>query len=220
MVAVQRQLMLLATGVILAITLWVTFASSSVQSQALNTFRTSPRIDRELHLLLPATAANLNFCRLLLSSMITDRLSEPISIGWGGHGAYDTPKSHLFKITETLAYLRTQDSSHDEDLVLVIDAYDILMVMPPAVTISTYMELMTKSNARLQDEGIYGKSLGGGGGTEYPLLGRRQNELARSLTSSGLLGNTRGSNACESLWSGHRYVDGAESVGHLSFYTL
>lgn len=156
----QRQVTLIATVLVLLITLWFAFASSSVQSQVLDTFRSVPQVDRELHLLLPATAANLNFCRLLLSSTIT-QYPEPILIGWGGHGAYDGAKSHLFKISETLAYLRTLDSSHDDDLVLVVDAYDILMIMPPAVMISRYNELMTKSNARLESQGIHGKSLGG-----------------------------------------------------------
>ena len=143
MVAIQRHLVLGATLAVLLLTALVAFASPPLQARVLGTFRSSSttQVDRQFHLLLPATASNNNFCRLLLSSTITG-YPEPILIGWGGHGAYDGAESHLFKISETLVYLNSLDESHDDDLVLVIDAYDILMIMPPQVMINRYFDLV------------------------------------------------------------------------------
>ncbi|KAK6396778.1 hypothetical protein LTR65_008676 [Meristemomyces frigidus] len=115
---------------------------------------------RELHLLLPATAANLNLCRLLLSGTIAG-YPEPIFPGWDGHGLYDGAKSHLFKISETLAYLNTLPASRDEDLVLLLDAYDIWLLLPPEVIISRYEQMVKASDQRLREDDLYGQQIGG-----------------------------------------------------------
>lgn len=49
--------------------------------------------------------------------------------------------SHLGKITETLKYLSTFNSSNDADLVMLLDAYDIWLQLPPAVLLSRYARL-------------------------------------------------------------------------------
>ena len=109
-----------------------------------------------LHFLLPATGTNLNLCKLILSASVTG-YPEPIFVGWDGHGMFDGTKSHLFKISETLAYLRTLPDSADNDLVLVLDAYDIWMQFRPDVLISRYYSVLEKNNQRLRDEGIFRK---------------------------------------------------------------
>lgn len=114
----------------------------------------------QFHLLLPATASNVNFCKLLLSAAVTG-YPNPILLGWEGHGQYNGSKSHLFKITETLAYLNRLPPSADEDLVLILDAYDIWLQLPPDVLIERYHVAIEKGNARLGSEGTYGVDHGG-----------------------------------------------------------
>lgn len=98
----------------------------------------------------------MNFCRFLLSSIVTG-YPEPILIGWGGHGEWDGAKSHLFKISETLAYLNSLPPSQDDDLALLLDAYDIWLLHRPSVMISRYYTMKKRSNDRLRAEGLLGR---------------------------------------------------------------
>lgn len=123
-------------------------------------FLSSPSRSRTLHLLVPATSANLNLCRLLLSAAITG-YPEPIFIGWGGRGIYNGTESHLFKITETLTYLRSLPPSADDDLVLLVDGYDVWMQLRPDVMISRYSKVLAANEERVRKDGILGKEIEG-----------------------------------------------------------
>ncbi|KAM0719923.1 hypothetical protein Q7P37_004058 [Cladosporium fusiforme] len=114
----------------------------------------------QFHLLLPATASNPNLCKLLLSGAVTG-YPNPVLLGWEGYGQYNGSESHLFKITETLAYLDTLPASSDHDLVLVLDAYDVWLQLRPEVLISRYFTAIDKANARLKKEGILDADHGG-----------------------------------------------------------
>jgi hypothetical protein len=163
MFSLQRHVVLLAaSGILIATVLFGAYTTqwSRPQNILSDYFYFKERPNRQLHLLLPATASTLNFCRLLLSSTITG-YPDPILIGWDGHGKYDGSKSHLFKISETLAYLNNLPASNDDDLVLLIDAYDIWLILRPDVIISRYFDLLERSNARLQSQGLYGRQHGG-----------------------------------------------------------
>ena len=116
--------------------------------------------DPQFHLLLPATGSNVDLCKLLLSAAITG-YPNPILLGWEGHGQHNDSESHLFKISETLAYLNSLPPSADNDLVLVLDAYDIWLQLRPDVLIRRYHATVEKANARLRREGIHGITHGG-----------------------------------------------------------
>lgn len=109
---------------------------------------------RELLLLVPATASNINLCKLLFSVKITG-FPDPVLLGWNGHGPYDGAKSHLFKVSEALAYLSALPRSSDEDLVLILDGYDIWLQLRPEVLISRYLEVTSRQNERLQQSGLF-----------------------------------------------------------------
>jgi hypothetical protein len=141
----------------LVIGLFTTSSGSLVTTLLLSPFKaTNP----QFHLLLPATASNINFCKLLLSAAVTG-YPDPILLGWEGYGQYNGSESHLFKITETLSYLDRLPPSADEDLVLILDAYDIWLQLPPDVLIERYHVAIEKGNARLRTEGTYGVDHGG-----------------------------------------------------------
>ena len=163
MFSIQRQIVFLsALGILLATFLLGAYTSTGTRTHSaiLKYFSSENQPNRQLHLLLPATASTLNFCRLLLSSTVTG-YPDPIIIGWDGHGLYDGAKSHLFKISETLAYLNNLPASNDDDLVLLIDAYDVWLILRPEVMISRYFELLQRSNERLQSTGLHGRMHGG-----------------------------------------------------------
>lgn len=116
--------------------------------------------DLQFHLLVPATASNLNLCKLMLSAAVTG-YPDPILLGWNGHGLYNGAESHLFKISETNAYLNSLPTAQDGDLVLLLDGYDVWLQLRPDVLISRYHAVVEKSNKRLRKEGIYSQEAGG-----------------------------------------------------------
>jgi hypothetical protein len=125
MVAVQRSVIVVATAAIVGLTIlfafWTPEILPTTVETVLHTLNSQSHRTRRLHYLLPATASTLNFCRTILSGAITG-YPEPILIGWAGHGKYDGAKSHLFKISETLAYLRALPRDNDDDIVLLVSA--------------------------------------------------------------------------------------------------
>lgn len=69
--------------------------------------------------------------------------------------------SHLFKITETLTYLRGLPDSADDDMVMILDAYDIWMQLRPDVILNRYYEVLKKNDQRLKKDGLLGKEING-----------------------------------------------------------
>ena len=78
----------------------------------------------------------------------------PTIINWGK--VFENPKlthggAHIAKISGVLQFLKTLDSSHDEDLVLVVDGYDIWFQFGPQVLVDRYHELVREANARIEE---------------------------------------------------------------------
>lgn len=102
-----------------------------------------------LHLLVPATSANPNFCRTTLSAALLD-YPTPILINWEGKEDSRNPfASHLAKIESTLAYLRGLPPRNDKDLVLIVDGYDVWFQLRPEVLIQRYYDTIKRNNEKL-----------------------------------------------------------------------
>ncbi|GAB7359979.1 hypothetical protein MBLNU230_g7503t1 [Neophaeotheca triangularis] len=110
----------------------------------------APTSSLRLHLLIPATQSNLDLCRLLLSIAVLG-YPEPVLIGWA-----DDTTNHLFKVSTILEYLEGLPPESDDDLVLIVDGYDIWFQLRPDVIIKRYYEIIEHANARLAAEGILG----------------------------------------------------------------
>ncbi|CAK3993329.1 Hypothetical predicted protein [Lecanosticta acicola] len=122
--------------------------------------KTPDPLTRKIHLILPATGPTIDLCKLLLSGGILG-YPEPIFIGWEGRGIFNGSQSHLFKITETLTYLRTLPREADTDMIVILDAYDIWLQLRPDVLLNRYYEVLRKNDLRLQKDGILGKQING-----------------------------------------------------------
>lgn len=160
MLSLQRQgLVLTIAGLLIATILLITSGPPSLENAT--TLATaylsgnSARVKR-LHMLVPATDPTLDFCRFLVSNTIAG-FPDPILIGWNHHGEYDGKESHLFKISEGLAYLNSIPTEQDDDLVIMLDAYDIWLLLRPEVMISRYNRVIAEQAAVLEEQGIYGK---------------------------------------------------------------
>ncbi|KAF7196668.1 hypothetical protein HII31_02038 [Pseudocercospora fuligena] len=156
MIAIKRFIFLTAVAIIVLLgPFFFGYHFTTIKDASLSYINSASR-SNNFHLLLPATGPNLNFCRLILSAAITG-YPEPIFIGWDGRGMYNGSESHLFKITETLTYLRSLPPSSDNELVLVLDAYDVWLQLRPEIMIERYYKVLKKNDDRLRIEGILGK---------------------------------------------------------------
>lgn len=106
---------------------------------------------RGFHLLTTATGNDLNVCRLVLSAAI---LSYPpiVLLAWHGEGEYNAAESHLAKIIAPLRYFATLPDSSDDDLVLLVDGYDVVFQLGPDVLLQRYHDVIKASNARLDEK--------------------------------------------------------------------
>ncbi|KAL7924494.1 hypothetical protein ACQKWADRAFT_269631 [Trichoderma austrokoningii] len=115
----------------------------------------SPATDRKIHILLPATQSNVNLCKTLLTMTILGYPS-PTIIAWEDK---DKEKgllgggSHFAKITRTLDYIndpvRRSQPGFDDELVFMLDAYDIWFQLPLNILLSRYDAIIEEENARV-----------------------------------------------------------------------
>lgn len=128
--------------------------------QDLQTLRPSLPLKRNarLHLLVPATSTNPDLCKLLLSAQILG-YPTPVLVNYGDHEAWDAYVQHLAKVEGILHYLEQLETSEDfvEDLVLIIDGYDIWFQLRPDVLIKRFYEINAAADARAIE--IYGEEL-------------------------------------------------------------
>ena len=110
-----------------------------------------PSKSRGFHLLTTATGNDLNVCRLVLSAAI---LSYPptVLLSWHGEGEYNAAESHLAKVLAPLRYFDTLPASSDDDLVLLVDGYDVIFQLGPDVLLKRYSETIAASNRRLEQK--------------------------------------------------------------------
>ncbi|CZT23238.1 uncharacterized protein RCC_08949 [Ramularia collo-cygni] len=107
--------------------------------------------ETKLHVLLPASRGAVDMCKTLLTGAILG-YPTPTLIAWGGIFMEDNTLgggSHIAKISGVKDYLDAMDPSTDDDLILMMDAYDIWLQLPPEVLISRYYSMNAKANKRL-----------------------------------------------------------------------
>ncbi|KAH7024474.1 uncharacterized protein B0I36DRAFT_376460 [Microdochium trichocladiopsis] len=107
--------------------------------------------DVKLHIVIPASHQDVNLCKLVLGCSLLD-YPNPTIVAWR-----DTYKqawilgggSHLAKVFRVLEYLQALDPSQDDELVLMLDAYDVHLQLPRSTLISRYYELRDAAQKRL-----------------------------------------------------------------------
>ena len=96
--------------------------------------------ESHFHLLIPATAANQDLCKLLFSVAVL-QYPSPTLINWGFQEETDVLVKHLAKVQGLLRYLNTFPPQMDNDLVLIVDGYDTWFQLPPKILIQRYFEI-------------------------------------------------------------------------------
>jgi len=155
----SRPARLVAFTIICAALFFITSFSGGSTGQAgsqasLDTSKASAR----LHLLVPATSSNYDLCKLLLSVQILG-YPAPILINYGATEAEDPYVQHLAKVQGIANYLDLllKRAEHSEELVLVVDGYDLWFQLPPDVLLSRYYDVIAKAD--IQAANTYGSRI-------------------------------------------------------------
>lgn len=104
------------------------------------------------HLLIPATHSNSNLCKTLLSSFVLGYPS-PTLINYGKKFDVQSDMSngtHIGKVRGVYDFLNDEKKVKDDDLVLIVDGYDIWFQLPPRIMIERYYMMMDEANERLR----------------------------------------------------------------------
>jgi hypothetical protein len=107
-----------------------------------------------VHLLVPANRADARMCRTLTSALINDYPS-PTIINWETQEGDDSMNGYDMttgKNWGVLKYLRNLPAEADQDLVIMVDAYDVIFQLPLNITLQRYEAVNTQANSRLAQQ--------------------------------------------------------------------
>ena len=102
----------------------------------------------QLHFLIPASSSNLHLCYNMASAAVS-RWPVPTLLGWRGSGVLDAAVSHLAKLRVIERYLNGLPAEEDDDLVLIVDGFDVLFQLTPDVMIERYFQLKKRADEHL-----------------------------------------------------------------------
>lgn len=114
------------------------------------------KVGPTFHLLIPATAADSNFCRTVLSTMLLE-YPAPTIMGYA-----HSEESTIIEVVHE--HLQRNQEIKDEDLVLIVDGYRSWFQLPASVLVQQYEAALEDANDRLRQK--YG--------TVRPLSGKQQ----------------------------------------------
>ncbi|CAM1509989.1 Fc.00g003240.m01.CDS01 [Cosmosporella sp. VM-42] len=117
--------------------------SASPKPSPVNAVKTS-----KFHYLVPGSKSNLQLCYNLLSSAV-NRYPVPIMMGFNGTGNFDAAVTHLAKLRAINRYLDSLDPEEDDDLVMIVDGYDIIQQLPVEIVIERYFDIVEREDQRV-----------------------------------------------------------------------
>ncbi|KEF57742.1 uncharacterized protein A1O9_05662 [Exophiala aquamarina CBS 119918] len=103
------------------------------------------------HLLIPATSSGAGLCKNIFSAAALD-YPTPRLINWKMHysGGDRFGGLHIAKITGTLDYLKSLGPESDQELVLMVDGFDMWFQLPPIVLLDRYQRIINRHNDRIR----------------------------------------------------------------------
>lgn len=94
-----------------------------------------------------------------MTSALANRYSIPTILGYRGEIFLDAQKGHIAKLRAIRDYLHSVGGASD-NLVIIVDGFDVLVQLPSEVMIQRYFTLMAEADQRLADQrGITVKEL-------------------------------------------------------------
>ena len=118
-----------------------------VNTTAVGLSKTNPAF----HLLIPASESNPDLCKTLLSSFLLGYPSPTLAnYGKLFDGAEWDKGTHAGKIRGVYDFLNNKKEVKDDDLVLIVDGFDVWFQLPPEVLIRRYHAMVSEVNDRLR----------------------------------------------------------------------
>ncbi|KAM0545752.1 hypothetical protein ACHAPJ_011176 [Fusarium lateritium] len=108
----------------------------------------TPKVSR-LHYLIPSSIVNDAVCAGIVSALV-NRYPIPTLIGYKGENEFDSA-DHLAKLRVMNRYFDNLDAE-DDDLVIIVDSFDVLAQLPAEVMVERYFDISKKSEERLADQ--------------------------------------------------------------------
>ena len=105
-------------------------------------------LESQLHLLVPATTSNKYLCQLLVSAAALN-YPVPTLINWGAPENENPFIQHLAKVSKLYKYLKTFPAGKDNDLVLIVDGYDVWFQLRADVLIRRYFAIKKAADHRI-----------------------------------------------------------------------
>ncbi|KAH7316765.1 hypothetical protein B0I35DRAFT_262872 [Stachybotrys elegans] len=138
-------------------------AVTSDQIRKLNvpTYKPESGGDRRLRIFMPADTPHINLCKAIMSAAALG-YPMPTLLNWDGE--FNRPEwhfagSHIAKLESLLAGIEAvldgaegDDDVGEDDIAVLVDAYDIWFQLPPAVLIQRFLALNEQANDRLRHE--------------------------------------------------------------------
>ncbi|KAK9437791.1 hypothetical protein VB005_08789 [Metarhizium brunneum] len=152
-IVLMRRKIVLAVGVALVLAALLYTSGHLDTSRFMNTIRPLNKSNGQektsrLHFLVPASVSNLRLCYNLVSAAV-NRYPVPMLLGWNGQGELDAAQTHLAKLRTMKRYLDSLDPEEDDDLVIMVDGYDIIQQLPVEVMVERYFDVAQKADIHL-----------------------------------------------------------------------
>ncbi|MCJ1473741.1 hypothetical protein MMC13_002392 [Lambiella insularis] len=111
--------------------------------------------DPSFHVLIIATETSDKLCKTLLSAFLLN-YPPPTLINYGEEFSGDNwdKGTHAAKINGVYDFLSKSSKVRDDDLILVVDGYDVWFQLPPEVLVSRYHKIMRDTNRQLWKYGV------------------------------------------------------------------
>ncbi|RKK82454.1 hypothetical protein BFJ71_g15234 [Fusarium oxysporum] len=88
----------------------------------------------------------------VVASALVNRYPIPTIIGYKGEGKYNAKKAHISKLHAIKRYLYGPVGTEKDNLVIIVDVFDVLAQIPIEIVIERYFDLRAKADRRLADQ--------------------------------------------------------------------
>ena len=100
-----------------------------------------------LHIAVFATSSNYHLCQLHLSAALLG-YPAPTLLNYGDQEDQDEMKQHLAKIEGALSFLDSFSASQQNDLVFILDGFDVWFQLPQSYIVKRYYDVVLQADKR------------------------------------------------------------------------
>ncbi|EXA51583.1 hypothetical protein FOVG_00200 [Fusarium oxysporum f. sp. pisi HDV247] len=153
-----------------------TLTANELKALAVPQRSSKPSTSRRMRLFMPADSPHINLCKTIMSAVAMG-YPMPILLNWNreyNRPAWHFAGSHIAKLESLLGAIETlleskSDDVGEDDVAVLVDAYDMWFQLPPSVLLERYHRLNSEADARIRKQW---KDLGIG--TDSPISPPRQ----------------------------------------------